>query len=225
MRMLGIRGIPADEVIERRLRCGNALRFQVAILQSGPHFVVIGRLMNAGVLAFHVEQDHGHSGRLGLLDQPGNRGRFPRPGGTQHGEMSWQHCLFIGRHFDEYIAVADHAAETNVALGTQNLDRFLIAERGHRAIGQWPQARGSQRAVFQFLAENGDVQTAMIGRQVDAAASRHGNQQVGIGAQAIWLGERASRHHPEVLSAITALDAQSAPATAPLSVGLAAARR
>ena len=196
-------------MVERHLVGRHPGRLHAAGRQPGQHPWVLGRLVQEGVLALHIEQDHRHAGQLCLLHQAGDRGGLAAAGGAQHGGMAGQHRFLFGRHPDHDLLVSHHAAKPDRASRVEHLRRLRVVEREDQAVGERSQPWWPERAVRKPLAQQLHLHPAVVGWQVDAAAGEHGHQQGTVALDAIRLGERAGHHDPQIgASVLAALDPQ-----------------
>src|SRR5262249_41382015 len=147
LRMVWISGLPADEMVQSHAFARNPRGLDLPLLQRCEHVCVRGCFMEVRILAFYVEQDQGHICRLCLLDKASDRGRLAAAGSPQHCSMSRQHGLLVGRDAHDSVFVSDARTKSYVAGGLEDTSRFLVGQREHGAIRQWPEPWWTQRSV------------------------------------------------------------------------------
>ncbi len=186
------------------LYVGHAGRLPTKPREQADHRRIVSRFANLGVLALSVYQDRGNPRALELGYQPGDRGRLAATGGPQHPNMPRQHGFASCGYLHLHVLKSNCGTQRDVADKAEHHTRLLVAEYEDWAVGQRAEARRFESALH-LLAEDFDLDTAMVARHEHGPAYRDCRNNRSIRLQAIRLGERSSDHRTEILPAVPAL--------------------
>ncbi len=118
--------------------------------------------------------------------------------------MAGEDQLALGGKTHGHLVIAHGQPQGNIAQQMQLLGGLLLVQDEDRAVGQGAETRRDERAIH-LLAQDADLDAAMVFGQEHAAAHSRGHHNGGIRPQAVRLGERAFYHRAQVLAAIAAL--------------------
>ena len=91
----------------------------------------------------------------------------------------------------------------NVSRRFQHHSGLFVTQCEDRTVRQRSQPGRAESPIGKFLTENRHLNATVIWRVILSSPGGHGNQHIGIGAQAIGLRERTGRHNADVIAPIS----------------------
>ncbi len=179
----------------------QAGRRELAGFEGRQDLAGIRRLVDGRVLAFNIEDQHAEAVGRQLLDEPGHAGGLAGAGGADDEGVSGNVVLLVAAQADVQIGMADGLAEAQVAVALEGGAGLLRVEQLDRAVGPWP-GQGREHGIALDLAEDRQLDPAVVGRREHRAFDLGGDQQRRLRGQAVRRGVGAARHLGQVQLAI-----------------------